>query len=357
MRYRKTSALLVLALALLLVFGAVGCAQSQTEQPEPTVQETAEPVVTPEPTPEATPEPTPEPPVLISFNFDEPKGFTQDGEDPMRLNAPKPKKDKSFITVRQEQGGTLPETEAAYTERLMNELTEQLGWEQTPEIAIESFETAEIDGLSGLRVTYTASNAEKKTVVRGLDRAALAGDTLYTVRFLDMTKKGTWGEDFAASAETMDFYWSDEIPTAEEMGLVDYAVCDGLTMYLPDGLIRQQVEGADGVFISDNFIVTAVRETFDTCREAGFDPDTLDMKAYTTLLKMGYDLENDFQDDGLGNLYTTYVRDIEGVNLLYFLTARKGADCFYIINFACPESTQDTYVPLFALWQLYIEAE
>ena len=47
----------------------------------------------------------------------------------------------------------------------------------------------------------------------------------------------------------------------------------------------------------------------------------------------------------------------QGVNLLYFLTARKGADCFYIINFACPESTQDTYVPLFALWQLYIEAE
>ena len=62
---------------------------------------------TPELTPEPTPEPTPDPPVLISFNFDEPKGFTQDGKDPMRLNAPKPKKDKSFITVRQEQGGTL----------------------------------------------------------------------------------------------------------------------------------------------------------------------------------------------------------------------------------------------------------
>ena len=107
MRYRKTSALLVLALALLLIFGAVGCAQSQPEQPESTAQETAEPVVTPELTPEPTPEPTPDPPVLISFNFDEPKGFTQDGEDPMRLHAPKPKKDKSFITVRQEQGGTL----------------------------------------------------------------------------------------------------------------------------------------------------------------------------------------------------------------------------------------------------------
>ena len=45
MRYRKTSALLVLALALLLIFGAVGCAQSQPEQPESTAQETAEPVV------------------------------------------------------------------------------------------------------------------------------------------------------------------------------------------------------------------------------------------------------------------------------------------------------------------------
>ena len=139
--------------------------------------------------------------------------------------------------------------------------------------------------------------------------------------------------------------------------LADYDTGAGLKLKMAEGMTKDTYEAATAVYTSENYTMSALKETFDEAAEMGYETENFAVEEYTALMAETYTEIDAFGEDSYGNNYAAYVKDTSDGDFFYFCTVRKATDAVWIVNFMCLESDRDTYQPLFELWSSTIEVE
>lgn len=345
LRYTFSKTVSALLLALLVLLSAIGCgANAQKQEAAAAPAATATQAPTSAPTAAHTPAPTPAP-TVVDFRFTQPEDFAADPENPMRLLSPKYPRDPSFIGVSMmaRDESVLDYTKESYAEHLSATYAEAFG--KPVQITVDSFRIKEIDGSPGMRVTYFLDTGDLFLFV--LEITAVA-DQNYQVGFADGTNNNAWMNAFSLSSRTIDIVWSDEAdgPDYSTLPLNDPGV--GLTIRMAPEMTLTKNNSFDMFYTSEHCLMTAVREGFDVLAASGAGDADTTLEEYIGIVERINGVT--FETDAYGNPFATYVSEIDGKNFTYYFTVRKGSDAFWLVNFACPESEQGTWLPQFALW-------
>ncbi len=124
----------------------------------------------------------------------------------------------------------------------------------------------------------------------------------------------------------------------------------GLTVELPQGMLTGDESGFDIFLYNNDFMFSALKESFDIFNRLGYDPKELTVEEYGKLIMEINNDDDQFQEDSFNNLYISYTNTVDGQQYYYYTTIRKGTDAFWLITFSSFASEKDTYSELFAKW-------
>lgn len=74
------------------------------------------------------------------------------------------------------------------------------------------------------------------------------------------------------------------------------------------------------------------------------------LEEYASLIVIANSLPRDFARDSQGNLYNTYINQVEGEDWIYYITVHETGGSFWMSQFTCKNAEYETYRELFAQW-------
>ena len=348
-RFAKWTCMLLAALLLIALSGCQASpAPAPVSTPEPTQHPTPEPTQqpTPEPTPTPTPEPTPTP-IVVDFRFDEPEGFTADPENPMKLIGPDHPADQSFIAVGavERDESVLTVTEEKYQQLLASHYPNTL-------VFVDGMTAGTLDGSPTLWCSYTLTTDALRLFIY---EVTVVADRNYQVIYADATEDNAWREAFAASSETIDVVWSDEVPAPDYTGLTRVDPGAGLAISMSADMKRTPNESFALFYTSEHCMVSALREDFELLGSVGIGSADMTVEEYISIVETNNGMT--FSPDLYGNPAAVYENEVSGSTFVYYSTVRKGSDAFWLVSFACLAAERETYLPQFMLWGSSIEVQ
>ncbi len=123
------------------------------------------------------------------------------------------------------------------------------------------------------------------------------------------------------------------------------------------GMEAGEAEGVDVFYSADDCMMSALREGFDVFASVGLDGEATTLEEYAALVEQAGGLTTSFETDGNGNPFMTYTSVVDGNDIFYYATLRKGTDAFWVVNFACMDAQQAEYLPQFEQWSNSIVVE
>ncbi len=140
-----------------------------------------------------------------------------------------------------------------------------------------------------------------------------------------------------------------------DKNLKTYSVA-GLTIQMEKGLVQSSLSGFDVFLSGDNFAMTGEKETAEEFESVGYDVNSLSEEDYAALVAEvnGFD---GFTKNANGRFVYTLFDSVDGDDYFYYITLRKGSDCFWMINFFCEEDDAEEYEPKFEQWAETIEVQ
>ncbi|MDO4572779.1 MAG: hypothetical protein Q4C13_05380, partial [Clostridia bacterium] len=237
-------------------------------------------------------------------------------------------------------------TKEGYQDYLTEYYTESFG--QPVRITVDSFRLKQIDGSDGLRATYFLETDGIWFFMLNVIAVTPAGN--FELLFADATNDNGWTDDFNLSSRTIDIVWSDEIDGPDYS---IYQLCDngtGLTVRMGNDMVYQNLEGMTMCYYGDNCLMTGLKEGYADLSAVGLDPENMSLEDYAAVIEQNHALSEAFEPDSYGNLAVTYGNNVDGIDLFYYSTVRKGTDAFWLVSFACLDEQRETWLPLFELW-------
>ena len=328
---------LILALTLVAALLAA-CGGAPAGTTAPTTVPTEAPTTVPTEAPTTAPtEPPLEP--IVNFYFDEPEGFTvfSSAENVQILAGPIG--DGSSITVMM-----LP------TPMDLSELTEEnfaeslglLGDEsQAPEL--NAMEALQIDDYPACLMDYTMTSGG----ITARYYAYYITDNRSTVAllFADATADGSWADEYAAAAGTIELLVEGEYVPADTTGLEQYDLGCGLSMYAAPGMELVEVEGFAAVLADSASTIMFIEDNKEEYGLYG-----LTVEDYASLYVDGESILG-FEKDACGNVATSFVgQGDDGVSYFYYVVAKNTADNFYLVQIACAQENAMVMAGEYAQW-------
>ena len=138
-----------------------------------------------------------------------------------------------------------------------------------------------------------------------------------------------------------------------------YDTGTGLSLYLDKGMSEQDAEasGLTTFYANNSYMMAALKESNEIFEDAGLDTQAFSLEDYGVLVKAANDFDGDFTEDSYGNLRITYSANVNGNDYFYYSTIRKGSDGYWLIHFACLESSKAEYEPIFEMLGNTIEVK
>ncbi len=134
-----------------------------------------------------------------------------------------------------------------------------------------------------------------------------------------------------------------------EEELETYSLPNGLTLQMEKGMVESSDENFDAFFAGQNAAMAGVRESAEEFEMIGYDLYSLSIEEYADMVAESNGFDG-FQKNENGSLIYTYVRNFDGDDYFYYTTVKKGPDCFWVINFFCPNEYSEEYLPKFNRW-------
>lgn len=123
---------------------------------------------------------------------------------------------------------------------------------------------------------------------------------------------------------------------------------NGFEITMGEGFYEKDLVSATAYFESQEAIVTALKETYESLESVGItEESTIEdyANAVLTQNQASYDLKTD------ENLtYLTYESEVSGKDFFYLSTFYKSDEGFWLVSFACEEEDKEEYEPLFIKW-------
>lgn len=122
----------------------------------------------------------------------------------------------------------------------------------------------------------------------------------------------------------------------------------GFNIKMDDGMTEKDLATTTASFMSDNAIVTALKEEFDILEAVDIDENSSIedyAKAVIKNNKADYELK---EKDGIN--YFEYEKAVNGKDYYYLAVVYKSDDAFWLVNFACDKSNKDEYQGKFFDW-------
>lgn len=133
-------------------------------------------------------------------------------------------------------------------------------------------------------------------------------------------------------------------PTAQ-----DYTTEGGITLTAESGMTEKAQAPFTTTLQGENSMVTFLEES-----KAMLTPG-MTLADYTAVVESGNGLSAPFAEDDCGNLANSYVREINGSEFFYYITAHETASSFWLVQMACLADQQEVYEPLFRQWLATVE--
>lgn len=340
MKHLRVFLVLMLVVAMLAACGGDPAPTTTVPTEAPTEAPTTVPTEAP------TTAPT-EPPLepIVNFYFDEPEGFVplSAAENLQILGGPD--NDGSSITVM-----------ALNTPMDFSELTEEnfssslglLGDDgQVP--TLNAMEAMEIDGYPGYLLDYTMTASG--ITARYTTYYVTDGASTVAFIFADATADGSWADEFAASAATINLLNEGEFVPADTTGLELYDLGCGLSMYAAPGMELVEVDGFSAVLANEASTIMVIQDN-----KAEYGLYGMTVEDYASMYVDG-NIITGFETDACGNVATSFVNQgDDGVVYFYYAVAKNTADNFYMIQCACTQENALALAGEYAQWCATITA-
>lgn len=124
----------------------------------------------------------------------------------------------------------------------------------------------------------------------------------------------------------------------------EYVLDCGATLTAKAGLTEVAMESLTTTLQGDDMLVTFLDENKQTL---GGD---LTLETYADLVASINGVALAFAEDAMGNLATTYTREVDGATYFYYATVHETNSSFWLIQMACLDSERADFEPLFMQW-------
>ena len=334
MKHLRILVALMLVAAMLTACGSEPAAPTTVPTEAPTTAPTTVPTEAPTTAPTLPPlEP------ITNFYFDEPEGFTTISTSGTLQILAGPDGDGTSITIM------LLETPMDFSELTEENFSANLGLLGDDGLApaLNGMESMEIDGYPAFMVDYTMTASG--ITARYTTYYVTDGASTVAFIFADATAEGTWADDFAAAAASIDLLTEGEFVPADTTGLEQYDLGCGLSMYANPGMEALEVEGFAAVLADENTTIMVIQDNKEEYGLYG-----LTVEDYATFYVDG-EVITGFETDACGNVATAFLsQGDDGVTYFYYGAAKNTADNFYFIQLACDQNAAIAMAGEFAEW-------
>lgn len=130
---------------------------------------------------------------------------------------------------------------------------------------------------------------------------------------------------------------------------------DGFKITLNDGFEEQTVENQTAAYSSDKYIVTALKEGFELFENAGYSTD-ISEEEYAKMVMENNSLDGSTEIiDGIVTF--SYEMEVEGQQMSYLATVKKGSDAFWLIQFVSLKTVFESSRNQFMEWAKTVTVE
>lgn len=133
-------------------------------------------------------------------------------------------------------------------------------------------------------------------------------------------------------------------PTAK-----DYTLESGITLTAESGMTEKAQAPFTTTLQGNNSMVTFMEEN-----KAILTPG-MTLEDYAAVVESGNGLSAPFALDGSGNLANSYVRETDGSEFFYYITAHETDSSFWLVQMVCLNDQREVYEPLFQQWLATVE--
>lgn len=128
----------------------------------------------------------------------------------------------------------------------------------------------------------------------------------------------------------------------------------GLKIKMSPDMSEERTGELSVYYFAEGLMVSVKKIPFEELSQEGTADANSSIEDYIQIIEDAN--ENiKFTLDSYGNPSTTYPAENDGVEMIYYVTVRKGSDAFWMINFAGLEEEKDIRIPQFELWGSTIE--
>ena len=127
----------------------------------------------------------------------------------------------------------------------------------------------------------------------------------------------------------------------------------GMSITLTDPFSENDAAAFTAYYSSLDAMVTALKEEFTLFEQAGLNPE-MSLAQYGEIVMLGNGVESTIEEtDGVN--YFIYEKQANGKDITYLATLSRGADAYWLIQFACESKNFDTMQAQFIDWAKTIQ--
>lgn len=127
----------------------------------------------------------------------------------------------------------------------------------------------------------------------------------------------------------------------------------GMSITLTDQFAEKDIVTYTATYQSNRYLVFALKEEFSLFEDAGLSAD-MSLEEYADLIAYNNGIEMELKEQQ-GVTYFEYEKTANGKELSYFAVIARGADAYWLIQFACEEEDYAKSQELFLKWAKTIQ--
>ena len=134
-------------------------------------------------------------------------------------------------------------------------------------------------------------------------------------------------------------------------GLIEYTDDSGITVRLPEGYSKFNMDGFTYALFNDDTFFFAMRESFADLYDKHKLSSDASLAEYAQLVANGNGIQTRIILNSKDDLYFVYgTKSEDGTEHFFYATVKRGSDAFWLCQFACPIDKQEEMSEQFDLW-------